>query len=598
MRRFMELKSRYNRKLASLWLCVVGVVALLAPRLFAEVTVGASLQPAVTNVGEPVQLSVTVNGTQRVDQIPSVVVDGAQVQHIGQSTQIQLINSNLTVSLTNRFLVSPTRIGELDIPAIDVVVDGKRYPTAPLKLKVLDVGQDPAASGPPQAVPTAEVELPQRPVYVGESFPAAVRLVVPSEIRWRIERMPEFETDSFTKTPFQQPQQRQEKRDGKDFEVCHFRTTLTAIKSGTVPLGPLTFNIQAAIPKKKVNNAANPLGSFFDGFPFDNQPAQLQERKVILPQQMVEIRELPAENKPDTFRGAIGQFRFSSSTSQGKVKFGEPLVVTLQVEGEGNFDRIEAPPMIDPDGWRAYPPEATFAKSDDTGLRGVKTFRIALVPQKAHVRTPQFEFASFDPNTATYQRQQNGISSIEVEGVPPPAPEPKQVEAPKPPPKPEPKPEPKPVLAEQQLQTESHSAVWRSREWFWGLQLAAGVLLVGALGMFGIRSYRASRGDGPRLLRDARALESRLRALTERSKFFQAAVRACQLRAQVRSGQPAAAADAADIGRAFAAGGELQSELHWLFEADAETRFAGGAAAGTIKEEERRRVLELLAKLV
>ena len=595
----MDSKSRGNRTLAFVWLCVFGAMASLSPRLFAEVTVGASLQPAVTNVGEPVQLSVTVNGTQRVDQIPNVVVEGAQVQHIGQSTQIQLINSNLTVSLTNRFLISPTRIGELNIPAIDVVVDGKHYPTAPLKLKVLDVGQDPAASGPPQAVPTAEVELPQRPVYVGESFPAAVRLVVPTEIRWRIERMPEFETDSFTKTPFQQPQQRQEKRDGKDFEVCHFRTTLTAIKSGTVPLGPLTFNIQAAVPKKKVNNAANPLGSFFDGFPFDNQPAQLQERKVILPQQMVEIRELPTENKPDTFRGAIGQFRFSSSTSQGKVKFGEPLVVTLQVEGEGNFDRIEAPPMIDPDGWRAYPPEATFAKSDDTGLRGVKTFRIALVPQKAHVRTPQFEFAAFDPNTATYQRQQNGSSSIEVEGVPPPAPEPKQMETPKPPPpKAEPKPESKPVLAEQQLQTDSGSAVWQSREWFWGLQLAAGVLLVGALGLFGIRGYRAGQGDGPKLLREARVLESSLSRSTERTAFFQAAVRASQLRAQARSGQLAAAADAADVGRAFAAGGALQGELDWLFEADAETRFAGGGVARTLREEERRRVLELLAKLV
>jgi hypothetical protein len=595
----MDLKSRFKNKVTLLGMWMICVGAALSARVMAEVTVGATLQPAATTVGEPVQLSVTVNGSQRVDQIPAVSVDGAQVQHIGQNTQIQLINSNLTVSLTNRYLVSPTRVGELTIPSIDVVVDGKRYPTAPLKLKVLDVGQDPSSSEPPPAVPSAEVELPKRPVYVGESFPVEVRLVVPSEIRWRIERMPEFETDSFTKTPFQQPQQRQEKRDGKDFEVCHFRTTLTAIKSGSVPLGPLTFNIQAAMPKKKVNNAASLVGSVFDGFPFDNQPTALQERKVILPQQTVEIRELPTENKPDTFRGAIGQFRFSSSTSQNKVKFGEPLVVTLQVEGEGNFDRIEAPPLIEPDGWRAYPPEASFAKADDTGLRGVKTFRVALVPQKGHVRTPQFEFASFDPNTATYQKQQNGISSLEVEGVPPPAPETKQVEAAKPPePKPEPKAEPKPLLAEQQVQAEPVSEVWESRKWFWGLQMAAGALVVCVLGAFGVRGYRARQGDGPRLVREARALEAGMRGLTERAAFFQAAVRAAQLRAQVRSGQPAAAADALDIGRAFAASGGVQGELQWLFEADSEARFAGGKSAQAIKEEERRRALELLAKLV
>ena len=595
----MDSKLRFNFRLAVL--CFLGFCALvgLSQDLQAEVTVGATLQPGVTNVGEPVQLSINVNGSQRVDQIPIVAIDGAQAQHIGQNTQIQLINSNLTVSLTHRYLISPNRIGDLEIPAIEVLVDGKRYQTPPQKLKVLDVGQDPAANAPAAAGPSSEIELPKRPVYVGESFPVEVRLLVPSEIRWRIERMPEFETDSFTKTPFQQPQQRQEKRDGKDFEVCNFRTTLTAVKSGSVPLGPLTFNIQAAIPKKKVNNAANPLGAFFDGFPFDNQPTALQERKVILPQQTVEIRELPAENKPETFRGAIGQFRFSSSTSQGKVKFGEPLVVTLQVEGEGNFDRIEAPPLLEPEGWRAYPAEASFAKSDDTGLRGVKTFRIALVPEKTHTRTPQFEFASFDPSSATYQKQQNGISALEVEGAPLPAVEPKQVAAPKAAePKPEPKPEAKPVLAEERFESEAGSRVWESREWFWGLQLAAGLLLVGMLGTIGVRGHLKRRGDGPRLLREAGALEAGLRGARDRAAFFETAIRAAQLRAQVRSGQPAAAADATDIGRAFSAGGALQGELHWLFEADAEARFAGGSAAQALKEEERRRVQDLLSKLV
>jgi hypothetical protein len=281
----MDSKSRSIFRLAAVWLWVVCALTGLSQSLLAEVTVSASLQPVSTNVGEPVQLSITINGSQRVDQIPAVVIDGAQVQHIGQSTQIQLVNSNLTVLLTHRYLVSPTRIGELQIPALDVLIDGKRYQTSPLTLKVLDVGQDPGANAPSGSEPTAEIELPKRPVYVGESFPAEVRLLVPSEVRWRIERMPEFETDSFTKTPFQQPQQRHQKRDGKDFEVCNFRTTLTAVKSGSVPLGPLTFNIQAAVPKKRVNNAANPLGSAasLTGFPSTTSPRRFRSARSSCP---------------------------------------------------------------------------------------------------------------------------------------------------------------------------------------------------------------------------------------------------------------------------------------------------------------------------
>ena len=56
--------------------------------------------------------------------------------------------------------------------------------------------------------------------------------------------------------------------------------------------------------------------------------------------------------------------------------------------------------------------------------------------------------------------------------------------------------------------------------------------------------------------------------------------------------------DAADISRAFSAGGLLQAELDWLFEADAEARFAGTRSGNVLKEEERRRVLDLLGKLV
>ncbi len=589
-------------------------LALGAPEaLQAQVSVSASLQPPSTTVGEPVQLHLTINGSQRVDQIPAIRVEGAQVQHIGQNTQIQLINAQLTVSLTHRFLVSPQRIGELEIPAVEVLVGGQTHRTEPLKLRVLDVGQNPGANPganpggnpnePPTPAPSAEIQLPQRPVYVGESFPAEVRLLVPNEIRWRIERMPEFDTDAFTKTPFQQPQQRQENREGRTYDVCNFRTTLTAIKSGRVPLGPLTFNIQAAQPRKRAPNPGNPFAGFFDGFPFDNQPTVLQEKKVVLPQQHLEIRELPTEGKPDSFTGGIGRFRFSASVSQTKVKAGEPLLITLQVEGEGNFDRIEPPKLIDPDGWRAYPPEINFTKSDDTGMRGVKTFRIALVPEKPHTRTPQFEFASFDPEAGSYQRQQNGISPLTVEGLPEPEPAPKVVSKtpeakPEPERKPEPQPEPKTVLAAEPTPVKAVSGFWESRTWFWGLQIAGGVLLTGVCVGVAVRSVRARQGPGPRLLREAALLERQLASESDRSTFFAKAIRSLQLRVEALTGQPAAATAAPDVIRAFAPGGDAEAELRWLFEMDAAARFSGRKEERPLREEERQRVQTLLSRCV
>lgn len=578
------------------WLTAALLLLLVCPRhslWSAEISVSASLQPATTNVGEPVQLHVTINGSQRVAEIPSVRIEGAQVQYIGQATQMRLVNTELSVSLTHRYLVSPGRVGELEVPSVEVTVDGRKYQTEPVKLKVLDAGQEPGAA--PQAMPFAEIQLPRHFAYVGEAVPVDVRLGVPSDTRWRIERMPEFETDAFTKTAFQQPQQRQENRQGRDFDVCSFRTVMTAIKSGKVPLGPLTFNIQMAAPKKRNNNAANPLGAILDGFPFDNQPAAFQQRSVVLAEQRVDIRELPTEGKPASFRGAVGRFHFNVTPSQSKVKAGEPLTLTLQIEGEGNFGRIEDPPMLQADGWRVYPAEVSFVKSEESGFRGTKTFRIAMVSEQAQTETPKFEFASFDPETGKYQVQTSVANPLLVEGGK--RPEPEKVPEPKPappPPKPAPKPVEKPVLSEDFSPTKQEPPFWRSPAWFWGLQgMLALSLLSGATALY-VRSVRAKQGPGRALQQLARKLQDELARQTDKAPFLQQAVRIAQLQAAARAGQPEAAIDAEDVIKALSLSAAQADEVRWLFEADAAARFSGTHSTNPIKENDRLRVQETL----
>ncbi len=607
----LEFFSQPSKTMSNFWrlharaavLAIAAAAVGVACQVQADVSVSATVEPAATTIGEPVHLSVTINGSQSVAQVPNVPVDGAQTQHIGASTQMRLVNTSLSVSLTHTYLITPTRKGDLTIPAIEVNVGGKIYRTEPVKVQVLETGQTPAGTpagepAPPSAL--AEVELPSRPLYVGEAFAAEARLLVPQGVGWRIERMPDFQTDAFTKTPFQQPQQSQQARNGQAYHFCGFRTVMTAIKSGKVPLGPLTFNILMAAPKKP-NNNPSPFNQLFNGFPFDNQATALQERKVILEQQTIEVRELPTEGKPASFRGAIGRFRFSTSTGQNSVKLGEPLNITIQVEGEGNFDRIEAPPMLNTEGWRAYPPEATFAKSEETGLRGVKTFRIAIVPEKAQSKTPVFEFAAFDPESGTYQTVKSASSDLVVEGAKPPEPERAAVrETPtKPETKPDTKPEAgavqkEPVLQETLTRLAPEASFWKSRTAFWGLQAIVAAGLGGAAAAVALSRARARRGPGLKLLRDAQHLQKKLKSHEDRGEFLRLATRVLQLRSAARSGQPEDAVDAAAAIRALGLQERMAQEVHWLFETDAGARFAGAKSSGALKQEERTRVLHLL----
>ncbi len=586
-----------------LWALVLGLVCL-APiqSLAAEISVTASLQPPTTTAGEPVQLALTVNGSQEPRQPPEIAIEGAQVQYLGPSIQTTLNNFELSVSITHRYLVSPTRLGEIAIPAIPVQVKGQRYETQPIVLRVLDAGQDPSQQ--PGAMPFVECEIPRRPVYVGEAFPVEVRLLVPTDVRWRIERLPQFETDAFTKVPFQQPQQRQLVRDGREYDTLFFKTVLTAIKSGQVPLGPIHFNIQMASAQKKRNANRGPFGGIFDGFPFDNQPTVLQEKRLSLDEHPVQVAELPAEGKPDSFRGAIGRFRFSANAAQSRIKMGEPLVMTLQIEGEGNFDRIEAPPVKNMDGWRIYPPEISFSKSDEFGFRGIKTFKIAAVPEKNQTQSPVFEFAAFDPDSASYQTQQSIPAGLTVDGAP-------KVESQKieketaaslsdqnvkksKQPSSEDAPQATPVLMENAQPPVNRHEFWKSRKWFWGIQAVLGSSVL--LGLFMRWNARriASAGPAPRLLKEAAQIQKQLFVNAERESFFRQAKRILQLRAAAKNGLPADAMDLSDVSSALSLDEKRSNDLRWLFDADANLRFGGMKSQAEIGGEERERVRTLL----
>lgn len=559
--------------------------------LAAEVSVSVTLEPATTAVGEPVQLNFAVKGSQKVRQPPAIQVEGAQVQYLGPSLQTTLNNTELSVTMTHRYYLTPQRAGELVVPPVAVEIDGRTYQSEPAVLKVLEPGQPNA----PEANQGAfvEVELPRRPVYEGESFPAEIRLMVPSDVRWRIESMPTFDSESFLKTPFQQPQQRIENRQGRQYDVLAFRTALTAIKTGTVPLGDLTLKLQMASAKKQRQNS--PFGGIFDGFPFDMQPTVMQERVMKFQDGRVEVRELPKEGQPASFRGAIGRFRLAVSANQVKVKAGEPLTMNLQVEGEGNFDRVEVPPVVKPEGWRIYPPEMSFAKQDDLGRRGLKTFRVAVVPEVAHRETPAFELSFFDPETGRYETQQSIPVALEVEGKLPAVNKPEPVPEPVAPKSPAPE-KAAPIVLEENSAVASAPASSELSRWFWGVQAVAATA-VGAWAILRWRAVRRARlGPGPELRKQGLSILGQLRAIEDRREFMRESIRCAQLLAAAVSGQPVASIGAAEVAQALRVEGEGLRDLQRLFDADAALRFSGEGARLEFSEDDRMRVLLCLER--
>jgi hypothetical protein len=116
----------------------------------------------------------------------------------------------------------------------------------------------------------------------------------------------------------------------------------------------------------------------------------------------LQVVSLPKEGRPESFSGAIGQFTLRSSANPKKASSGEPVNLTLTVEGRGNFDAITAPALTGTEGWRTYAPKENFRAADGIGYGGSKTFEVSMVAREDRTSTPGAEFSFFDPLKKTY----------------------------------------------------------------------------------------------------------------------------------------------------------------------------------------------------
>ncbi|RYD70590.1 MAG: protein BatD, partial [Verrucomicrobiaceae bacterium] len=394
--------------------------------------VRAAFAHDVTVPNEPVRLEIRVEGGQPSAPPREIRAEGLTVSYIGssQSNQISFSNGRMRAisEVIYNYRVTPDRVGTFTVPAVEIEIDGKPHRTQPVALRVEnDRRGGGGGEAPITRIGFAEIVLPKQTAYIGESLPIQVRLYVDSRINWQPESMPSLEGEGFTKTKMPEPEQKREERDGKLYDVLIFRTAITPSRAGTLKVGPTELPFQAQIPRAQPNRRRS--GGGFFGEDFFNDPTfggfGAVERRVAKADMVeLEVKPLPVAGRPESFSGAVGDFSISADGNPKTVKVGDPLTVNVSITGEGNFDRMGAPVLVDSAGWRTYPPSSNFQPEGKAAFRGTKTFQIAAIPETKKTQMPQFEFSYFDPNQEQYVTKKTEPAPLTVQGTaaPPPAP--------------------------------------------------------------------------------------------------------------------------------------------------------------------------------
>ena len=150
--------------------------------------------------------------------------------------------------------------------------------------------------------------------------------------------------------------------------------------------------------------------SVSNGF-FDEGEINIKSEPV-----MITAKKLP-ENSPKDFYGVVGDYSLRVVSNQTKVSRGEPVTVTVEVSGKGNFDLVKTPALVIPQGIEQYPPK-NKSKSTPTseGVTGNITSSNVLVPQTSgdfEITVKPFVF--FNPQSGNYKTLTAKTISLQVE---------------------------------------------------------------------------------------------------------------------------------------------------------------------------------------
>ena len=420
----MSLSRRIGSRtaLAVIFAAVLAGAVPGAPAQNGNVTVAASLVDPSVEAGQPAEYHIDVINGRPDSPPPAPVVDGLSITYAGerQSQQFQMGNGfqmQHTTTTTYLYSVETSRAGRFTIPGQQIESGGNSLRTLPLTLTVLDVGAAGSESA-GQSV-SAELIIPKKNAYVGESFAAEVRAYFGQAVHFNPDPDPILNGEGFSAQKFTRaPHIDTEVIDGAQVHVVTYNTAITGVKIGDLSVGPVEVQpvVQIPRPRPRRRNFNSPFDDpFFNAMPDAFNMAPPKQMKLRTGTVNLEIKPLPP-GKPADFSGGIGEFKMEAEADPRKAQAGDPVTVRLVVTGQGNFDRVAAPVLSDDRGLRTYPATSKFKADNEENLSGVKTFEQVVIADGARSSLPPYHFSYLDPATGKYTTLETPPIPVEIVG--------------------------------------------------------------------------------------------------------------------------------------------------------------------------------------
>jgi len=128
--------------------------------------------------------------------------------------------------------------------------------------------------------------------------------------------------------------------------------------------------------------------------------AEVEDVYAVAPAITVTVKDVPEENQPESYIGAVGEFQFGAELTPKKARVGDPMTLTLTLCGEGTLHSAYPPDLMKVAGigedFKVY--EATESGQGDT-----REFTYSLRPLREGIEQfPSVPVSYFDVNKERY----------------------------------------------------------------------------------------------------------------------------------------------------------------------------------------------------
>jgi hypothetical protein len=375
----------------------VTITFALGQVLAAQLAIVAHAPPAVAPC-EPVELSVAVSAPGTV--APRVLMPPLTPFELLRTSSRPSVahdaGGNAKILVEHKYVVTTDRVGTFTIPPFEAHAGGVVARSRPLRIEVRPGREEGAV---PTVVTRAQIDtsldvnfralaLPET-VFVGQQANYEVAVFLSETVRDRLRRNPTFfPPDMQSMLAYDLPVAKGDpprRRVGRRcFDALVYQRAVFPLMAGrfVVPPAQLTYSL-----------ALTP--SFF---------SREETHELRTDSAVIVAVEPPTAFRPADYTGAVGVLRIVARVDTAAGRVGDPLTLSVRVEGSGNVKLFPRPTVTVP--WATLVPAEERVRVDTAArrIRGSKEFEWILTPQQpGELEVPPVRYTFFNPDGRRYE---------------------------------------------------------------------------------------------------------------------------------------------------------------------------------------------------